>query len=48
MLAWMTISGLGAAVPHAIRTANPAEIAVYQAVAERVMRIKRDTMNRTK
>lgn len=42
MLAWMTLAGLGAAVPYAIRTGDAAEWAIYQVVAERVMRIKRD------
>jgi hypothetical protein len=46
MLAWLTLAGLGAAVPHALRSKNSAEIAIYQAVAERAMQIKRDAMKK--
>lgn len=40
MMAWFALAGIGAAVPYAIRTADPAEIALYQAVSERAMEIK--------
>jgi hypothetical protein len=46
MFAYMALSGLGAAVPFAIRTNDVAEIAIYQAVADRALRIKADAMKR--
>lgn len=41
MMAWMTLGGLGAAVPYAMRSADAAELALYQAVAHRVLELKK-------
>lgn len=43
MLAYFAVAGIGSAVPFAIRTNDAAEIMVYQAVADRALRMKAKT-----